>query len=66
MPGGTHFVVYTGPTPSYCHGCYLTDADTSWSADVSYSDTNGGTWYTTTSFTHAIQTMYYAVLYSSW
>lgn len=66
MPGATHFVVYTGPSPSYCHGCYLTDMDTNWNADVSYSDNNGGTWYTTTGLTHSIQTMYYAVLYSSW
>lgn len=66
MPGATHFVVYPGPSPSYCHGCYLTDSSTTWNADADYSDNNGGTWYTTTSFEHSIITMYYAILYSSW
>lgn len=66
MPGATHFVVYPGPTPSYNHGDYLTDANTSWNADMCYSDNNGGVWYCSTGMVHAITEMYYAVLYSSW
>lgn len=66
MPGATHFVVYQGPSPSYNHGDYLTDNNTSWNADMCYSDNNGGTWYCSTGMVHAIAEMYYATLYSSW
>jgi hypothetical protein len=70
MPGATHFFAYAGATPEYCHTCsssYLTDESTAWNADANYSDNNGGTWVTATAdTTHSIQTVYYAILYSSW
>jgi hypothetical protein len=66
MPGATHFVVYPGSFPNYCHGCYLTDSDTTWNATEAYSDTNGSVWYSGSSDEHSIFTLYYAILYSSW
>jgi hypothetical protein len=66
MPGATHFVAYSGSSPSYCHGCYLTDSSTSWNANESYSDNNGGSWYTSAYMGHSILTMYYAIQYLSW
>ncbi len=71
MPGATHLDAYTGPTPYYDHGDYLTDTSTGWDADVSYSDNNGRNWThacstCTYKMTHSIQTMLYAVSYTSW
>lgn len=66
MPGGTHFVIYPGPSPTYDHGGYLSDESSGWDAKVEYSDNNGGTWYTSTGMPHSILTMYYGILYSSW
>jgi hypothetical protein len=66
MPGAKHFVVYPYLYPNYCHGCYLTDTNTTWDAGESYSDNNGGTWYTVQNSEHSIFTMYYAILYSTW
>jgi hypothetical protein len=66
MPGATHFVVYPGSFPNYCHGCYLTDADTTWNATEAFSDNNGGVWYSGSSNEHSIFTLYYAILYPSW
>ena len=66
MPGATHFVVYPGSSPNYCHGCYLTDTNTVWNATEAYSDNDGGIWYSGNSNEHSIFTLYYAILYSSW
>lgn len=66
MPGATHFVDYPGSYPNYCHGCYLTDTNTSWNATEVYSDNNGGSWASVGNSEHSIFTMYYAILYSSW
>ncbi len=71
MPGATHLDAYTGPPTYYEHGDYLTDTSTGWDAKVSYSDNNGGNWTDACStctykMTHSIQTMLYAVSYTSW
>lgn len=61
MPGAKHFVVYSGPTPQYDHGDYLTDTNQDWSARVDYSDNNGGSWVQTTTMAHSIKTMAFAI-----
>lgn len=66
MPGATHLVGYWGSSPSYAHGDYLTDQNTAWSADVAFSDNNGGNWTATTTMAHSIKTMLYAVGSTGW
>jgi hypothetical protein len=66
MPGATHFVVYPGSYPSYDHGDYLTDTNTTWNATEVYSDNNGGVWPYASNSNHSIFTLHYAMLYYSW
>jgi hypothetical protein len=64
MPRVPHLVDFW--SPGYNHGGYLTDNSTSWDAGASYSDNNGGTWYTSNSYPHSIQNMQYAISYLYW
>lgn len=66
MPGATHFVDYPGSYPNYCHGCYLTDTNTTWNATEVFSDNNGGSWASVNNSEHSVFTMYDAILYSNW
>nr|MBA3825572.1 hypothetical protein [Ktedonobacterales bacterium] len=51
----THKVKFQNP--NYDHGGYLVDANDNWDATVTYSDTAGSSWVTSTGFTHSIQLM---------
>lgn len=70
MGKATHKVEYPGTqpglSPDYNHGGYLTDADDSWNAHVTYSDNAGANWTVTSTLIHSIHTMFYAVEYQSW
>jgi hypothetical protein len=69
MPGATHLIAYSGSSPEYCHVCqnsYRQDESTAWNADMSYSDNNGGTWYTVSGMVHSVHAAYLAILYSDW
>ncbi len=76
MPGATHFVVYpyyydngtslTEHQPYYRHGGYLVDTNTHWDAYAMFSNNNGYYWTTSFTWTDSIQTMLYAILYTSW
>jgi hypothetical protein len=69
MPGATHFVAYAGTSPEYCHVCqnsYRQDNSTAWNANMSYSDNNGGTWYTVSGMVHSNFEVYLAILNSDW
>ena len=76
MPGATHFVVYpyyytdggyfTEHQPYYNHGGYLVDTNTNWDAYAIFSNNNGANWTTTFTMKDSIQTMLYAILYTTW